>query len=74
MQFVDNDSEGAVASHVAGCAERVHCDIEGDDESLSLRTEAQYASHWSQGSHYCSARYAWSSYHADTQEHDEMEE
>ena len=74
VQFVDDDGEGTVASNIAGCAERVHCDIEGDDECLSLRRESQYASHRSQGGHHCSAWYARSCNHADAQNYDEMEE
>ena len=66
MQFVDDNGECTVASHVAGSAEGVHSDIKGDDESRSIRTEAQYACHWSQGSHHSSARYARSSNHTDT--------
>ena len=74
VQFVDDNGKRTVAGHVAGSTEGVHSDIEGDDECLSIRRESQYASHWSQSGHYRSARYAWSSYHADAQKHNEMEE
>ena len=40
VQAVDDDGEGAVASDVAGCAERIHRDVKGNDECLSVRTEA----------------------------------
>ena len=66
MQFVDDNGECTVASHVAGSAEGVHSDIKGDDECLRFGGEPQHASHWSQGSHHSSARYARSSNHTDT--------
>ena len=34
MQLVDDDGEGTVASYVAGGAERVHCDVEGNHQCL----------------------------------------
>ena len=74
MQFVDDDSEGAITSYVASGTERVHCDIKGNDECLCVRREAQDASHWTQGSHYSSTRYTRCCYHTDSQKHDEMEE
>ena len=40
VQAVDDDGEGAVASDVAGCAEGIHRDVKGNDECLSVRTEA----------------------------------
>jgi hypothetical protein len=45
VQFVDDDSEGTVASDVAGGAEGVHCDVEGNHQRLGVRIEAQYACH-----------------------------
>ena len=48
MKFVDDDSEGAVTSNVAGSAERVHRNVKGDDERLSVRAEAKYSGQWSQ--------------------------
>ena len=47
VQAVDDDGEGAIAGYVAGGAEGVHCDVERDDECLSVRTETKYAGQWS---------------------------
>ena len=74
VQAVDDDGEGAVASDVAGCAEGVHCDVKGDDECLSLRTEAKYSGQWSQCGHRRSTRHTRCRHHADSQEQDEMKE
>ena len=74
VQAVDDDGEGTIASNVAGGAEGIHRDVEGNHERLSFRTEAQNASQWSQCRHHCSARYTRSRYHTDSQKHDEMEE
>ena len=65
VQAVDDDGEGTIASYIAGGAEGVHSDIEGDDERLSFRTEAQYASQWAQCRHRRSAWYARRCNHAD---------
>ena len=47
LQAVDDDGEGSVTCYVAGGAEGVHRDVEGDHERLGIRTEAQHATHWS---------------------------
>ena len=44
VQTIYNDGKGSVASDVAGGAEGIHRNIEGDDKCLSIGTEAQYAS------------------------------
>ena len=74
MQTIDNDGKGSVASDVAGGAERIHCDVEGDDKSLGFRIEPQYASQGTECSHHRSARHTGSCHHADAKNHDEMEE
>ena len=74
VQFVDDDREGAIASDVAGCAERIHCDVKGNDESLCVRAEAKYTSQWSQCGHRRSTRHTRCRHHADTQKQDEMKE
>ena len=74
VQFVDDDGEGTIASDVAGGAERIHCDVKGDDECLSVRIEAKYAGQWPQCGHRRSARHARCRHHTDTQEEDEMKE
>ena len=68
VQFVDDDGKGPVASYVAGCAERIHCYVKGDDECLGVRTETKYTCQRSQCSHCCSTRYTRRCYHADAQE------
>ena len=40
VQAVDDDGEGAIAGYVAGGAEGVHCDVEGNDECLRIGIEA----------------------------------
>ena len=47
MQPVDDDGKGSITGYVAGCAERVHRNVEGDDERLSFRIEAKHAGQWS---------------------------
>ena len=39
---VDYDSDGAVAGDVAGCAETVHGDVEGDHQRLCFLVEAEH--------------------------------
>ena len=46
MQFVDNDGEGSIASYIAGRAEGIHSNVEGNDERLSFWAEAKHASQW----------------------------
>lgn len=74
MQAINNDGKGSVASDVAGGAEGIHCDVEGDDKSLCFRIEPQYASQGTECSHHRSARHTRSRHHADAKNHDEMEE
>ena len=73
MQTVDDDGEGAVAGYVAGRAEGVHGDVEGDDEGLGFGGKTQHARQGTEGCHGRSAGNAWSRHHADGQQQDEME-
>ena len=72
VQFVDDDGEGTIASDVAGGAERIHRDVEGDDECLGLGVEAEYTCQGAQCGHCCSARHTRSRHHTNAQEQDEM--
>jgi len=74
VQFVDDDGKGSVASYVAGCAERIHRDVKGNDERLGVRVEAKYTCQWSQRGHRRSARHTRRCHHADSQEQDEVKE
>ena len=40
--LVHDEGDGAVACDVAGCAEAVHGDIEGDHECLCFLVEAEH--------------------------------
>ena len=41
-QPVDDDSEGTVTRHVAGCAEAVHGDVEGYHQGERFLVEAKH--------------------------------
>ena len=42
LDLVDDDCDGTVAGNVAGCAEAVHCDVEGDHQGLGFLVEAEH--------------------------------
>ena len=71
IEAVDDDSEGAVAGHVAGGAEVVHGDVEGNHESLLVVAEAKHGVQHAEGCHDGAAGHAGGGDHDHTEHQDE---
>lgn len=71
IKSVDDDGEGSVAGDIAGSAEVVHGDVEGNHECLFRIPEAKHGMEDAQGGHDGTARYSRSRHHDDTEHEDE---
>ena len=69
--LVDNESEGTVASHVAGCTKRILKGEDGNEHCCAGIIELEYADDNAKRSKYRSTRDTWSTNSKDAEKDDE---
>ena len=72
--LIHDNGDSAIACYIAGGSETVHRNIKGYHKRLHIGIETQNGGERTERCHHGSSRYSRSSYHADGEHEDEVEE